>query len=78
MYCQMIPTHLQFHSFAFRSGWTVKNMHSAFDYIFNSVRKDMSCAKVLSGWTTIRNGEYNGGIPPTLDDIMEKCGCVLQ
>ena len=44
-------------------------MHSAFDYIFNSVRKDMSCVKVLSGWTTIRNGEYNVGIPPTPDDI---------
>ena len=62
-------TYLQFHFFAFRSGWTVKNMHSDFDYIFNSVRKDMSCAKVLSGWKTIRNGEYNGGIPPTPDDI---------
>ena len=62
--------HLQFQSLAFRSGWQVKNMHSAFDYIFNSAKKDNFCAKVLGGWTKMQNGEYAGGVTPTTDDII--------
>ena len=32
----------------------------------------MSCTKVLYSWTTIKNGDYNGGIPLTHDDIKTK------
>ena len=69
---------LQFHSLVFRSGWQVKNMHSAFDYIFNTHRKDNFCAKVLAEWTTKINGEYSGGIPPTTDDIKTNTELVLD
>ena len=31
---------LDFHIWSFRMGWMVRNMHSAFDYLFNSASKD--------------------------------------
>ena len=40
---------LPFQTIVFRAGWAVKNLHSAFDYIFNSHQKDDSCAHVLAG-----------------------------
>ena len=63
---------LQFHQLCFRFGWATKNLHSAFDYIFNSLEKDKHCGKVLSGWVKKVNGKVAGGYPPTADDITTK------
>lgn len=61
---------LQFHSMCFRCGWATKNLHSAFDYIFNSGPKDQLCGKVLSNWhETGHKGHIKGGIPPNASDI---------
>ena len=40
---------LEIQVFSFRCGWMVRNMHSAFDYIFNTIKKDAKCGKVLAG-----------------------------
>ena len=61
---------MQLHQLCFRCGWATKNLHSAFDYIFNSFEKDNHCGKVLSGWTKKVNGKVAGGYPPTADDII--------
>ena len=60
-----LADHLQFHTFLFRCGWMARNLHTAFDYIFNNERKDVACGKVLAGWTLVgSNGERHGGCPP--------------
>ena len=56
---------LEFHVFVFRCGWMVKNMHTAFDYLFNSAKKDRVCGKVLAGWSTCSDGSVHGGYPPS-------------
>lgn len=53
----------------FRCGWVTRNIHSAFDYIYNSASKDRTCGKVLSNWLRSVNGEIVGGYPPTAEDI---------
>ena len=60
---------LPFHIIVFRAGWVVKNLHSAFDYIFNSAHKDSSCALVLSGWLETVDSVYQGGFSPTFEAI---------
>ena len=60
---------LQFHQMVFRCGWATKNLHTAFDYIFNSVNKDSVCGKVLANWTTVSNGCILGSIPPTASSV---------
>lgn len=47
----------------------MKNIHSAFDYIFNTHKKEKFCTKVLSRWTKKINGEYSDRISPTTDHI---------
>ena len=55
---------LDFHTFLFRCGWMVRNLHTAFDYIFNNEKKDSVCGKVLAGWKLVgSNGERHGGNP---------------
>ena len=63
---------LEIQVFSFRCGWMVRNMHSAFDYIFNTIKKDAKCGKVLAGWLANSAGEYLGGYPPTVDMIHHK------
>lgn len=55
---------LDFHTFLFRCGWMARNLHTAFDYIFNNEKKDSACGKVLAGWKLVgSNGERYGGNP---------------
>ena len=65
-----LAENLNFQTFVFRCGWMVRNFHSAFDYIFNSTRKDLQCGKTLAGWH--RLGVYGdkvlGGFPPHFKD----------
>ena len=68
----MLADHLNIQVFVFRAGWMVKNVHSAFDYIFNSTKKDTTCAKVLAHWLVKVDDQYVGGIPPSGDDISHK------
>ena len=60
---------LPFHIIVFQAGWVVKNLHSAFDYIFNSAHKDESCAHVLSGWSETVDSIYQGGFSPSFEAI---------
>ena len=60
---------LPFQVIVFRAGWMVKNLHSAFDYIFNSTQKDDSCAHVLAGWLEKNENCYEGGFSPSFDAI---------
>ena len=48
---------LPFHVLIFRCGWAAKNIHSAFDYIFNLVSKDEACGHALAGWKEMGNGK---------------------
>ena len=46
-----------------------KNLHSTFDYVFNSSNKDGRYGQVLSDWKTAINGEIVGGYPASTIDI---------
>ena len=50
----------------------VKNLHTAFDYITNTKRKDHICAKVVANWLVKMGDEYVGGIPPSGECITHK------
>ena len=54
----------------FRCGWATKNLHTAFDYIFNSTNKDTVCGKILGQWTKLSNGKITGGCPPNANDVV--------
>ena len=69
--------YLQFHQMVFRCGWATKNLHSAFDYIFNSPTKDSQCGKILSEWTKKLDGVLVGGYPPNTKDIKTNKGKLL-
>ena len=57
-----LADHLDFHTFLFRRGWMARNIHTAFDYIFNNEKKDSACGKVLAGWLMVdSNGNIRGG-----------------
>ena len=60
---------LPFHVIVFRAGWIVKNLHSAFDYIFNSAHKDDSCNHALAGWLETMDSVFQGGYTPTFESI---------
>jgi len=64
---------LQFHQLVFRCGWATKNLHTAFDYIFNSELKDSICGKILSKWNQKNiNGENIGGFPADVSDVISE------
>ena len=59
-----LADHLDFHTFLFCCGWMARNLHTAFDYIFNNEKKDSACGKVLAGWLMVdSNGKRRGGYP---------------
>ena len=59
-----LADHLEFHTFVFRCGWMARNLHTAFDYIYNTQKKDSACARVLAGWKIVAsNGERLRGYP---------------
>ena len=60
---------LPFQVIVFRAGWLVRNLHSAFDYIFNSFHKDDSCASALAGWLQNQDPNLFGGYTPSFDAI---------
>ena len=60
---------LPFQTIVFCAGWMVKNLHSAFDYIFNSVKKDDDCAHVLAGWMNQADNKFQGGYSPRFEAI---------
>ena len=55
---------LPFHMIVFRAGWLAKNLHSAFDYIFNSMLKDEKCGKGLADWDKEDGLKHEGGYSP--------------
>lgn len=55
---------LPFHMIVFRAGWLAKNLHSAFDYIFNSMLKDEKCGKGLADWDEEDGLKHEGGYSP--------------
>ena len=61
---------LHFHQMVFRCGCATKNLHTAFDYIFNSTNKDTICGKILGQWTKLSNGKITGGCPPNANDVV--------
>ena len=60
---------LPFHVIVFRAVWIVKNLHSTFDYIFNSMHKYDSCAHALAVWLKTINSKYQGGYTPNFESI---------
>ncbi len=49
----------------FRIGWEVRNIHTIFDYIQNSIEMGMEAARQLSGWGPSRGpGFHEGGHSP--------------
>lgn len=69
---------LQFHQMCFRCGWVTRNIHSAFDYIYNSSNKDRQCGKVLGNWQRSVNGQLVGGYPPTSEDIVTETNVLFK
>ena len=57
------------HTFVRRVGLIAQNIHTMFEYFFNSDKQDMACAHTLAGWYTIVNGAIQGGIAPDFDSI---------
>lgn len=62
----------EFQVFVFSCGWMVKNIHSAFDYIFQSMKKDNICGKLKASWIRLMDGTIVGGYPPNKDGISHK------
>lgn len=56
----------------FRAGWLAKNLHSAFDYIFNSMLKDEKCGKGLADWDEEDGLKHEGGYSPNFYAIATK------
>ena len=63
---------LEIQFFCFRAGWQLAGAHSAFDYIFNNIKKDIICGLSLSGWKDYANEYIHGEIPPLREAIKHK------
>lgn len=50
----------------FRSGWTVNNIHTLFDYVHGSSVMLKDAGKVLSNWHCKSSDFIEGGLPPSL------------
>ena len=53
---------LPFHVLIFRCGWAAKNIHSAFDYVFNSSAKDEACGHALAGWKDVSSKQFQKNV----------------
>lgn len=53
----------------FRTGWELRGFHTIFDYVIGSKTLTNEAGKALSGWTTRRDNEIIGGLPPVLTSI---------
>ena len=67
-----LADNLNIQIFVFRAGWMVKNMHTAFDYIVNTKKKDELCGKVIANWLMKMGDDYVGGVPPSGESIIHK------
>lgn len=65
-----LQENLPAHSFVARCGFVVKNIHTIFEYFFNSKSQDMQSALVLGGWMFNVGGSIQGGIPPEKSSIV--------
>jgi len=65
-----LQENLPAHSFVARCGFVVKNIHTIFEYFFNSKSQDMQSALVLGGWMFSVGGSIQGGIPPEKSSIV--------
>ena len=63
-----LADHLQFHTFLFRCGWMARNLHTAFDYIFNTTLDDPR--RLQFSFTTIIYYHYTS--------IVYKIICILS
>ena len=61
-----LQEHLSPHTFVSRCGFAMKNLHSMFDYFFNSKNQELTCAHTIAGWTCRVNGQVQGGIAPDI------------
>jgi hypothetical protein len=66
---QELQEYLPPHAFVGRCGWVVKNIHTLYDYMFNSKRQDANAGKTLQGWIFSVGGEVLGGLPPDINNI---------
>ena len=66
---QELQEYLPPHAIVGRCGWVVKNIHTLYDYIFNSTRQDANAGKTLQGWIFSVAGEVLGGVPPDIRSI---------
>jgi hypothetical protein len=73
---QMLQEFLPAHSFIARCGFLAKNIHTMFDYFFNSQNQDHKSAQVLAGWLHIVEGVVQGGIAPDCSAIKTARGKV--
>ena len=69
---------LDIQTFVFRAGWLVKNVHTAFDYIYNSKKKDRISGKVLAGWSHLRESDLVTAYPPSLDSVKTETNLLDQ
>jgi hypothetical protein len=53
----------------FRTGWEPRGFHTIFDYVIGSKTLTNQAGKALSGWTSRRDNEIIGGLPPVLTSI---------
>ena len=67
----ILQENLPAHSFVDRCGWVAKNIHTMFEYFFNSEEQDANSSKVLCGWCIKHQGKVLGGIPPRKDHITD-------
>lgn len=67
---QTLQEYLAPHSFVARCGWVVKNIHSLYDYMFNSPSQDANAGKTVQGWKKASmDGNVLGGVPPRITAI---------
>ena len=65
----LLQENLSPHTFVRRCGFIAKNIHTMFDYFFNSDKQDVTCALTLAGWVHSVNGKVQGGISPDFSGI---------
>lgn len=53
----------------YRSGWSVNNIHSVFDYVFGSLVLNHQAGKAVAGWRAKIGDVVVGGQPPTMADL---------
>ena len=66
---QKLSEHISPHVFCERVGFMMRNVHTIFEYIFNTEKQDKVSGKTVQNWLARHNGEVLGEMPPTIDAI---------